>query len=172
MRTPGPKRRASPGSKACSASSRTRPPSLWSVEEHLESVRKLSYYSYPHSHSAQNSPRTSWPCTPPSRLRCSTRAPASSRASTTRCIPRVRAFSLYICCIHLSVSHVTHPTCPVLQALESANVEVILGERLDLSSAEKPGPATATPRTVRTTTGREIRADLVVRACFVFLSPP
>ncbi|KAJ6535104.1 hypothetical protein B0H19DRAFT_1184979 [Mycena capillaripes] len=44
----------------------------------------------------------------------------------------------------------------IFLALESANVNVILGERLDLDSAS-PGH-----RTVRTTTGREIHADLVL----------
>ncbi|KAJ7127888.1 hypothetical protein C8R44DRAFT_100464 [Mycena epipterygia] len=44
----------------------------------------------------------------------------------------------------------------ILQALESANVDVILGERLDLASAT-PGH-----RAVRTTIGREIRADLIL----------
>ncbi|KAJ6452884.1 hypothetical protein C8R47DRAFT_262616 [Mycena vitilis] len=43
----------------------------------------------------------------------------------------------------------------ILQALESANVDVILGERLDLA-------ATGSERTVRTTTGRSIAADLVL----------
>ncbi|KAJ7666838.1 hypothetical protein DFH06DRAFT_252174 [Mycena polygramma] len=43
----------------------------------------------------------------------------------------------------------------ILQALESANVDVILGERLDLA-------ATDSERTVRTTTGRSIAADLVL----------
>ncbi|KAJ7082536.1 hypothetical protein C8R43DRAFT_1092784 [Mycena crocata] len=45
------------------------------------------------------------------------------------------------------------------QALESASVEVVLGERLDLSAVpdETPGQ-----RTVRTDTGRKIRADLVL----------
>ncbi|KAF7334733.1 Apoptosis-inducing factor B [Mycena sanguinolenta] len=60
----------------------------------------------------------------------------------------------------------------ILQALESANVDVILGERLDLASA----PCTATDptapdaiscastssNTVRTTSGRVISADLVL----------
>ncbi|KAJ7758009.1 hypothetical protein B0H16DRAFT_1536483 [Mycena metata] len=44
----------------------------------------------------------------------------------------------------------------ILQALESMNVDVILGERLDLASAT-PGH-----QTVRTTTGRSIAADLVL----------
>ncbi|KAJ7440307.1 hypothetical protein B0H11DRAFT_2292979 [Mycena galericulata] len=44
----------------------------------------------------------------------------------------------------------------ILQALESAAVDVILGDRLDLTTA-KPGA-----RTVRTLSGREIRADLVL----------
>ncbi|KAJ7040603.1 hypothetical protein C8F04DRAFT_1219734 [Mycena alexandri] len=44
----------------------------------------------------------------------------------------------------------------ILQALESMNVNVILGERLDLASAT-PGH-----RTVRTTSGRSIAADLVL----------
>ncbi|KAJ7903701.1 hypothetical protein B0H14DRAFT_2666009 [Mycena olivaceomarginata] len=44
----------------------------------------------------------------------------------------------------------------ILQALESANVDVILGERLDLVTAT-PGHST-----VRTTTGRIIHADLVL----------
>ncbi|KAJ7763430.1 hypothetical protein B0H16DRAFT_1661769 [Mycena metata] len=44
----------------------------------------------------------------------------------------------------------------ILQALESMNVDVILGERLDLASA------TPAHQTVRTTTGRSIAADLVL----------
>ncbi|KAJ7760896.1 hypothetical protein DFH07DRAFT_771684 [Mycena maculata] len=44
----------------------------------------------------------------------------------------------------------------ILQALESADVEVILGERLDLATA-KPGA-----RVVHTQSGREIRADLIL----------
>ncbi|KAJ6632255.1 hypothetical protein B0H10DRAFT_1976725 [Mycena sp. CBHHK59/15] len=44
----------------------------------------------------------------------------------------------------------------ILQSLESANVDVILGERLDLSST-KPGH-----RTVHTMTGREVNADLIL----------
>ncbi|KAK7002464.1 hypothetical protein R3P38DRAFT_3605595 [Favolaschia claudopus] len=45
----------------------------------------------------------------------------------------------------------------ILQAMESANINVILSERLDL------GSSTSGHSTVRTTTGRIIHADLVVR---------
>ncbi|KAF8180327.1 hypothetical protein K438DRAFT_1842299 [Mycena galopus ATCC 62051] len=57
----------------------------------------------------------------------------------------------------------------VLRALESANVDFILGERLDLASVPVPVPVPGTSKdsttsggTVRTTTGRVIDADLVV----------
>ncbi|KAJ6511015.1 hypothetical protein C8R45DRAFT_814405 [Mycena sanguinolenta] len=63
--------------------------------------------------------------------------------------------------------------CEILQALESANVDVILGERLDLASApctatdptDPHAPATSAGtgvNTVRTTSGRVIDADLVL----------
>ncbi|KAF8180331.1 hypothetical protein K438DRAFT_1842301 [Mycena galopus ATCC 62051] len=50
----------------------------------------------------------------------------------------------------------------VLRALESANVDVILGERLDLASVPVPGTSEESTGTVRTTTGRVIDADLVL----------
>ncbi|KAF7358536.1 Apoptosis-inducing factor B [Mycena venus] len=55
----------------------------------------------------------------------------------------------------------------VLQALESANVDVILGERLDLVSSSSPGR-----NTVCTTTGRVIQADLVVRLVLILFRSP
>ncbi|KAF8180332.1 hypothetical protein K438DRAFT_1725596 [Mycena galopus ATCC 62051] len=53
----------------------------------------------------------------------------------------------------------------VFRALESANVDVILGERLDLASVPVPVTSqdnTTSGGTVRTTTGRVIDADLVL----------
>jgi hypothetical protein len=72
----------------------------------------------------------------------------------------------------------------VLQALHALNVHVVLGERVDLSSLSCLAPSssdaearaddttTAGQRSVRTTTGRQIDADLVVRllVCFPFRS--
>ncbi|KAJ7100583.1 hypothetical protein C8R43DRAFT_247667 [Mycena crocata] len=51
----------------------------------------------------------------------------------------------------------------ILQALESSDVDVVLGERLDLSTVTDSDPdGKLRQRTVRTTTGREINADLVL----------
>ncbi|KAF7310455.1 Glycoside hydrolase family 5 protein [Mycena chlorophos] len=51
----------------------------------------------------------------------------------------------------------------ILQELESLGVDVVLGERLDLSTMpSKEGEVLATSHVVRTTTGREISADLVM----------
>ena len=53
-----------------------------------------------------------------------------------------------------------------MKSMEDARVDVILGERLDLSSVHsqtKSGKPSKRQRTVRTETGREIAADLMVR---------
>ena len=53
----------------------------------------------------------------------------------------------------------------VLNSCEALGIEVILGERLDLSSIDPLGKATANQlgqKVVRTVTGREIAADLLV----------
>ncbi|KAJ7788844.1 hypothetical protein B0H13DRAFT_2299141, partial [Mycena leptocephala] len=69
----------------------------------------------------------------------------------------------------------------ILQALHALNVHVVLGERVDLSSLFYLAPSdsgandTTTARTVRTTTGREMGADLVYSSCaytFPMIPPP
>lgn len=60
-----------------------------------------------------------------------------------------------------------------MQSLESLNVNVILGERLDLDSAraDKPTLNTSGQHVIRTMTGREIAADLLVRSYLPLLLP-
>ncbi|KAI8977726.1 FAD/NAD-P-binding domain-containing protein [Trametes punicea] len=50
----------------------------------------------------------------------------------------------------------------ILSVLSALNVCTILGDRLDLSSLEKGANAVGTERVVRTQSGREIRAELVL----------
>ena len=69
----------------------------------------------------------------------------------------------------LSVSFETK--CIVFKSMNKLNVDVILGERLDLDSIPFKVDSTK-PTIVRTVTGREISADLLVRlfSCLPFLS--
>lgn len=53
-------------------------------------------------------------------------------------------------------------TKTVLRSLEAADVEIILGERLDLESAKSGKVNDRGQRVVRTMNGREIAADLLV----------
>lgn len=51
---------------------------------------------------------------------------------------------------------------PVIQRMSDLGVNVILGERLDLSSVPASALNTAEEHVLRTLSGREIRAGLVV----------
>lgn len=66
-----------------------------------------------------------------------------------------------------SMSHVSNSTRPhfiftlVMSAMKDLGVEIIFNERLELTSLED-SPSSPGERTVRTTTGRELRAGLIV----------
>jgi len=51
----------------------------------------------------------------------------------------------------------------VLKAMESQDIDLVLGERLDLSSVREGRKNEKGQRVLRTESGREIEADLLVR---------
>ena len=66
---------------------------------------------------------------------------------------------------HLSLKTIlSTKSVVVLQSLESLGIEVILGERLDTSSADKYNEAGQ--RVVNTLSGRDIATDLMVISSF------
>ena len=115
----------------------------------------------------QSSLQISRHCTRRSRSRCSTRAIAFFPASTTRCTLRVSfCFVPSVSRLHRRTYDVNFPcfAYTVLKTLEDIGVDLILGERLDIEStkAENIKFNARGQRVVRTLSGREVAADLMV----------